>query len=121
MMKRHSIRRSVTAALLTAGVAVGTLTTAAGAQALTPAHYGRWHHHVEGRVVSPEPLTVHYGPGVNRWVTGTISNGMHVWIVCKAEGSRVGANDRWYKLADGQGWVPAHYVNNYRYVRWCTR
>ncbi|MDF3287957.1 hypothetical protein [Streptomyces silvisoli] len=118
MMKRHSIRRSITAALLTAGVALGTAT---GAQALAPAHHGFWHHRVEGRVVSPEPVTVHYGPGVNRWATGTINNGMHVWIVCKARGGQVGSNDRWYKLAGGQGWIPAYYVNNYRYVRWCTR
>lgn len=118
MKNRHSIRRSAAAAVLATGIAGGMLASAGAAQAAAPA-YASQHHSVEGRVVSRVPLKVHYGPGTSHWVTGTVSNRMHVWITCKVTGTRVGTNDRWYKLTDGQGWVSAYYVNNYRHVRWC--
>ncbi|MEU8972990.1 SH3 domain-containing protein [Streptomyces monashensis] len=118
MVSRHSIARSAATVLLAGGIAAGSLAGAAEAQA-APVHHGYRHHSVEGRVVSRTPLTVRYGPGTNRWATGTVSPGMHVWIKCKAEGSDVGGNNRWYKLADGQGWASAHYVRNYHHVRWC--
>ncbi len=118
MKNRHSIRRAGAAVVLAVGLAAGMLASAAGAQA-APA-YGSWHHRVEGRVVSRTPLNIRYGPGTGHWATGTVSNGMHVWITCKSTGTRVGGNDRWYKLADGQGWAAAHYVDNYRHVRWCN-
>lgn len=119
MMNRHSVRKSVTGALLAAGIAAGVLASTGEAQAAAPA-VSAWHHRVEGRVVSRIPLTVRYGPGTNHWATGTVSNGMHVWVTCKADGTRVDGNYRWYKLADGQGWVSAHYVGNNGYVRWCN-
>lgn len=118
MAIRRFIARSVATVLLTGGVAAGSLAGAVGAQA-APAHNGYRHHSVEGRVVSRTPLAVRYGPGTSHRVTGTVSPGMHVWISCKAEGTNVRGNDRWYKLADGQGWVSARYVNNFHHVRWC--
>lgn len=119
-MNRHRLRRSLAALLLAGGLATGTLAGAGGSQALAPASgYHHWHHRVEGRVVSPAPLRVHYGPATGRWVTGTISNGMHVWIRCQADGSDVGGNHRWYRLTGGQGWIPAYYVHAFHHVPWC--
>lgn len=118
-MNRHSIRRSVTGAVLAAGMAAGVFATAADAQAATTPAYNSWHHHVEGRVVSRVPLSVRYGPGTNHSRAGYVNHGSHVWITCKSRGTRVGSNDRWYRLAGGRGWVAAHYVNNYQHVRWC--
>ncbi|WP_255922655.1 SH3 domain-containing protein [Streptomyces humicola] len=118
-MNRHSMRRTAAAVVLAGGIAAGTLAGAMGASATTSADYG-YGQSVEGRVVSPQPLNVRYGPGTGHWITGTVNNGMHVWITCKTEGTNVGGNDRWYQLADDQGWVSAYYVNNYDYVPWCN-
>lgn len=119
MMKRHTIRKSVTGGLLAVGIAVGGLVTATGAQAATPAYYGA-HHRVEGRVVSHGPLNIRYHAGTNHRISGRIGSGRHVWISCQAGGSDVAGNRHWYRLAGGRGWVSARYVNSYRPVRWCN-
>jgi hypothetical protein len=119
MIKRHTIRKVVTAGLLAAGITFGGLASASGAQAASPTYYGH-HRAVEGRVVSRGSLAVRYGPGTNHWIAGRVGSGSHVWISCKARGTNVLGNNRWYKLSSGRGWVSARYVNNYNYVRWCN-
>jgi uncharacterized protein YraI len=73
-----------------------------------------------GRVVSQVPLNVRSGPGIHHWIVGSLGNGSRVRIECKADGSSVHGNYRWYKLAGRVGWVSARYVHNHGSVPWCA-
>lgn len=173
-MNRHSIRTAAAAVLLAGAAALGTLTTAGAAQAVTPADHGwgnqninvgsgiqnsnvgswnqgsnvgsfhqntnvtpanyvwgnhnyGWANHnygygygVEGGVVSPIPLNIRSGPGTGYPVVGALANGTTISISGKTNGTNIFGNRIWYRLADGQGWVSARYVNNYGYVPWIT-
>lgn len=131
MVSRYSIR-TLAGVLLAGGVLAGSLLGATGAQAATASGYqaaapnyqalstqsGYWGP-VEGQVVAPEPLNVRSGPGLDYWANGTIDPGSVVWLGCKVEGTDIGGNDIWYRLADGSGWVTGYYVYHDDYVPWC--
>lgn len=127
MMKRHSIHRAVAAVLLAGSAAVGVLGITGSAQAVTPADWGSGYGYgstygygnaVQGLVVAPIPLNVRSGPGTGYPLVGSLANGTTISLTGKSAGTDVFGNNRWFELADGQGWVSAHYVDNYGYVPW---
>ncbi|QIY98043.1 SH3 domain-containing protein [Streptomyces sp. S1D4-11] len=105
------------------------LQRASHALSLAPRHHHKHyvithaHHHarhVLGRVTTHHTrLRVRSGPGTGYRVVGSRRAGRVVTLVCKKNGSSVMGNSRWYKLANGRGYVSAHYVRNSRAVRWC--
>lgn len=144
MFSRHSIYRSLAGIVLTGGVLAGTVAGAGAAQAAAPAGwpaaatgyvaaghaeyaswgngdsgYGYWPSSVAGQVVAPVVLNIRSGPGTSYPVVGQLGNSNVISISCKTDGSDVYGNYRWFRLADGSGWVSAHYVNNFGYVPWC--
>lgn len=116
MASRHMTRRASVALVLAGGIAAGALAGTATAQADTAQPYSS----VGASVVAPAPLNVRYGPGTNHWISSSLGNGTPISIACKAEGTNIGGNNRWYELAGNQGWVSAHYVANNGYVPWCN-
>lgn len=96
------------------------MAAAPAARAAVPAHAGYRYQATAGRVVSPVPLNVRSGPGIHHWIVGSLGNGSRVRIACKADGSSVHGNYRWYKLAGRVGWVSARYVHRHGSVPWCA-
>ncbi|WP_107309422.1 SH3 domain-containing protein [Streptomyces sp. TP-A0356] len=65
------------------------------------------------------PLNVRSGPGTGYRVVGHRHAHGRLVLVCKKQGSYVHGNPRWYKLADGKGYVSAHYVRTRGALPWC--
>ncbi|MFF7729495.1 hypothetical protein [Streptomyces sp. NPDC008001] len=53
---------------------------------------------------------VRKAPATSAPVVGGYGPGQQVLIACKAAGERVAGDALWYRLADGRGWMSAHYV-----------
>ncbi|MBA2812549.1 SH3 domain-containing protein [Streptomyces sp. KM273126] len=57
-------------------------------------------------------LNIRSGPGTGYHVIGSLRHGAKVPLAYKKDGTRVGGNKHWYKLADRKGYVSARYVRN---------
>ncbi|WP_144440758.1 hypothetical protein [Streptomyces roseifaciens] len=66
---------------------------------------------VPGEVISRMGQKVRKSPALSAPVVGSYGPGAHVLIACQAAGGRVEGDGLWYRLADGQGWLSAHYVH----------
>jgi hypothetical protein len=75
---------------------------------------------VVGRVATRRvALNVRSGPGLGYRVVGHRHLNGRLLVVCKRHGSYVHGNGRWYRLANGRGYVSAHYVRVRSAVPWC--
>ncbi|MFD8330448.1 SH3 domain-containing protein [Streptomyces lydicus] len=108
-MNRRTMRSGVVAAV----AALAMVPT------LAFAHSGP--HPAHGRVATPSgvDLNVRSGPSTAYRVVGTLRDGSVQSLRCKANGSSVHGNERWYKLPHHRGYVSAHYVHAFRAVPWC--
>ncbi|MGK5731191.1 hypothetical protein ACSNOG_16770, partial [Streptomyces sp. URMC 124] len=66
---------------------------------------------VRGEVTSKTGQKVRKSPALTAPVVGRYEAGAQVLIACQAAGGRVEGDALWYRLADGQGWLSAHYVH----------
>ncbi|MEZ0094218.1 SH3 domain-containing protein [Streptacidiphilus sp. EB129] len=57
-------------------------------------------------------LPIRSGPGLGYKSVGSLPYGRIVGINCKLNSTVIGGNPRWYKLADGRGWITARYAPN---------
>ncbi|MFE5873061.1 hypothetical protein ACFQ6V_31025 [Streptomyces roseifaciens] len=74
---------------------------------------------VPGEVISRVGQKVRKSPALSAPVVGSYGPGAHVLIACQAAGGRVEGDSLWYRLADGQGWLSAHYVQVSGFVPLC--
>ncbi|WP_125645132.1 SH3 domain-containing protein [Nonomuraea sp. WAC 01424] len=67
--------------------------------------------HAQGRVTAGRAaLAVRVGPGAGFAVIRRCPPGSLVDLAREVRGGRVHGDPRWYRLADGPGFVPAYYV-----------
>ncbi|MEU1816217.1 hypothetical protein ABZ543_13610 [Streptomyces roseifaciens] len=74
---------------------------------------------VPGEVISRVGQKVRKSPALSAPVVGSYGPGAHVLIACQAAGGRVEGDGLWYRLADGQGWLSARYVQVSGFVPVC--
>ncbi|NED94057.1 SH3 domain-containing protein [Phytoactinopolyspora alkaliphila] len=99
---RHRVRKLAVAVGAATVIPLGMIATAPLAQAS--------HAPYEGKVTASS-LNVRSAPTGASAKAGSLSRGTTVKLQCKVIGPRVGGNDLWYKLANGN-WVTARYVSN---------
>ena len=79
-----------------------------------------YHRRCAGRVATHHVrLNVRSGPGLGYRIVGHRHVQGRLMVVCRTHGSYVHGNRHWYRLADGSGYVSAHYVRTRGAVLWC--
>lgn len=114
-MSRTTIARIAAATAMLAAAAGSTV-------ALSP--YASASEHgldVKGTVTSRTTLSVHTAPSTHAPKAGAaLKSGARIVLDCNLNGTSVGGNDVWYKLADRHAWVAAKYVHPSHQVVACT-
>jgi|GEM_PF-6855152 hypothetical protein len=68
----------------------------------------------DGKVISKTNLVVRHAPSIHAKSVGSIKPGKVIPLSCKATGTTVDGNNRWYLLpgSDTPEWVSARYIKN---------